>query len=171
MNVSWFLRMSPFLNVQRLEFALHVVGLVQQAGLDHLIDVGAREGQAGLEAALDLREVFALVFFISPSTASMSSCEVTTTQARPRQIVPSSSVIVCRLSIRCDVGADELPDLIDQEEEAVLRPLRVQVLLDPFAEVLDGQREVVLGTVDPLLRGVLALPERLGKGLRPPHPG
>ena len=42
----------------------------------------------------------ALDAFISPRTASMSSCDVTTTQARPLQIVPRSSVIVWRLSIR-----------------------------------------------------------------------
>jgi hypothetical protein len=30
----------------------------------------------------------------------MSSCEVTTTQARRRKIVPSSSVMVCKLSIK-----------------------------------------------------------------------
>ena len=63
------------------------------------------------------------------------------------------------------VGADELADLIDQEDEPVLRPLGVQVLLDPLAEVLDRQGEVVLGPVDPLFGGGLALAERFAERL------
>ena len=72
-----------------------------------------------------------------------------------------------RLEVEHQVGvaADELADLIDQEDQPVLRPLGVQVLLDPLAEVLDGQREVVLGPVDPLLGGRLTLAEGFAERL------
>ena len=80
----------------------------------------------------------------------MSSWDVTTTQARRRQIVPKFLGDRLQVEHQVGVGADELADFIDQEDEPVLRPLRVEVLLDPLAEVLDRQGEVVLGPVDPL---------------------
>ena len=43
-------------------------------------------------------------------------------------------------------------------------PLAVEVLLHPLGEVLDGEAEVVLAAVDPLLDRVLALPQRLREG-------
>ena len=63
------------------------------------------------------------------------------------------------------IGADELADFIDQEDEPVVRPLGIEIFLDPFAEVLDGQGEIVLGIVDPLLRRFSALAERLAERL------
>ena len=44
-------------------------------------------------------------------------------------------------------------------------PFGVEVLLDPLGEVLDGQGEVLLGAVDPLLAGLLALAEGRGESL------
>ena len=63
------------------------------------------------------------------------------------------------------VAADELADLIDQEDDPVVLALLIEVLLDPFAEVLDGEREVLFGLVDPLFSGLLALAGSGGPGL------
>ena len=52
-------------------------------------------------AALSLKMLFpAALFEAARGTRQMVSLDVTTTQARPPQTVPRSSVIVCRLSIR-----------------------------------------------------------------------
>ena len=103
--------------------------------------------------------------FISPSTASMSSCDVTTTQARRRQIVPSSSVIVCRLSIRWESVPMNWPTSSTRKTSRCCGPLESRYSFDPLAEVLDGQGEAVLGPVDPLLGGCLALAESFAERL------
>ena len=59
------------------------------------------------------------------------------------------------------VRADELADLIHQENKSVAWPFGIQVLPDPLGEVLHGEREIVLGIVDPFLRGFLALAQGL----------
>ncbi len=56
------------------------------------------------------------------------------------------------------VVPDELAHFIDQEYDPVLRPLGVQVLLDPLAEVLDRHCEVVFGSVEPFLGRVWLWP-------------
>ena len=37
------------------------------------------------------------------------------------------------------IGANELPDFIHQENQAMLRSFRIEVLFHPLTEVLDGQ--------------------------------
>ena len=134
------------------EFGLHVRHLCQQAGLDHFIDVGAGERQRRVEPALNLREVLLL------GLAHLAQHGVHVFLGRDDDPGPATAdrpqLLGDRLQVehQVGVGADELADFIDQEDEPVLRPLGVQVLLDPLAEVLDGQGEVVLGPVDPLFR-------------------
>ena len=55
------------------------------------------------------------------------------------------------------VVADELPDLVHQEHDPLIRPPAVEVALHPLGEVLDRQREVALCAVHPGLdrRGAL----------------
>ena len=71
----------------------------------------------------------------------MSSWEVTTTQARRLQIVPRFFRDGLQVEHQVGVGPDELADFIDQEHDPMLRPLGIQVFLDPFAEVLDRRSE------------------------------
>jgi len=83
------------------------------------------------------------VLLMSPSTVSMSFLrDVTTTPARRRQIVPISSVMVCKLSHQVGVSSDELANFIDQEHDPVLRTFGIQILLHPLAEVLDRHGEL-----------------------------
>src|SRR5664280_1952389 len=49
--------------------------------------------------------------------------------------------------------------------DAVQRPLRVQILLDPFAEILDRNRKVVLGALDPTDARRLTLSQRFAERL------
>ena len=63
------------------------------------------------------------------------------------------------------VVPDELTDFIDQEHDSVLRPLGIQVFLDPLAEVLDRHREIVFSPVDPLFGCRLALAESFAERL------
>ena len=48
------------------------------------------------------------------------------------------------------VVADELPHLIHQEHDSVVRAPAFEVLLHPFGEILDRESEVVLRSVDQL---------------------
>ena len=165
LKVSWFLRMSPSLLEDGFEFGLHVGQLRQQAGLDHFIDVGAGERQRREEAALNLREVLLLrlahvaqhgvhVFLGRDDDPGPATAD------RPQLLRDGLQV-----EHQVGVGADELADFIDQEHDPVLRPLGIQVLLDPLAEVLDRHGEVVFGPVDPLFGCGLALAERFAERL------
>ena len=65
------------------------------------------------------------------------------------------------------VLADELADLVHQEDDAVVGAPAVEVFLDPLGEVLDGQQglEVVLGLVEPGPRALGALAQGVRQGL------
>ena len=55
------------------------------------------------------------------------------------------------------VPTDELPDFIDQEDDAVILALLVEILLHPLAKILDSDGEVVFRLVDPLFGSFFAL--------------
>ena len=95
----------------------------------------------------------------------MSSCDVTTTQARPMQEVPSSSGDGLQIEHQVGIGADELPDLVNEKDDAVGRPPGIQVALDPLAEILASQGECIFGTVNPFLAGLFTLAEGMGQCL------
>ena len=139
--------------------------LCEQTGLDHLIDVGAGERQAGLETPLNLGEVvrLRLPHLAEHGVDVLLGCDDDPGPAAADR----AEFLGDRLEIehQMRVGADELADFIDQEEQSVVRPLGVEILLDPFAEVLDREGETALPPRRSTSRGIWALAERLGEGL------
>ena len=147
------------------EIGLHVWKLRQQAGLNHFIDVAAGERKRWKEPSLNLREVLLLRLAHVPEHCvhvflGGDDDPGPATADRPQFFRDG-------LQVEHQVGvvANELPDLIHQEYDAVLRPLRFQVLFGPLTEILNGQREIVLGPVDPFLGSSWALAESLAKRL------
>ena len=128
-----------------------LLGLAQQALLDDLVDVGAGKGQAGLEAALDLGEV------IGPRGTHLAQDGVDVLLRGDHDPSPAAAdgaeVLGDGLQVEHEMGvlADELADLVHQEDDAVAGASAVQVLLDPAGEILDGQEglEVVLRLFEP----------------------
>ena len=152
-------------DVNGLKVGLDLGRLGEQTLPDHLVDVGAGERQRREEAALDLREVLPLRL----RHVAEDGVHVLLRRhdhPRPPPAV-GSQFLDDRLQAehQMGVGPDELADLVDQEGDPVLRALRVEVFLDPFAEVLDRDRELVLGAVEPAPAGRLALAERLAQRL------
>jgi len=63
------------------------------------------------------------------------------------------------------VIADKLPDFIDEEDDAAAGPFRVEIALDPFAEILDRDRKFILRAFDPANAGLFALAKRFAQRL------
>ena len=79
----------------------------------------------------------------SPTTLSMSSCEVTNTHARPCALGVEALGDRLEVEHQVGVGADELADLVDEEVEPEAVGLLVEPRLDLVGEVLDGDRVLV----------------------------
>ena len=62
-----------------------------------------------LKRAVMREKSLARLWFISPMTASISSCEVTIIHARPPLVVPSVSVMVWRLSMSWEFCPTKAP--------------------------------------------------------------
>ena len=63
------------------------------------------------------------------------------------------------------VGADELADLIREEQDAVLGRLGVEILFDPMAKVFDRDAEGLFGILEPLMRRLGGKVENAGQRL------
>ena len=63
------------------------------------------------------------------------------------------------------IGADELPDLINEKDDAVVFSPAIEIVLDPLAEVLDGQGKIVLSAINPFFTRLFALAEGMGQCL------
>ena len=151
--------------IELLEWRDDLRPLGQQPRLDDLVHVGARQRQPGGETSLNLREVVRL--------RGLHLAEDLVDVLLRRDDDPGGGAAdgaqVLRDGLQVEhqlaVLADELPDLVDQENQAVLRAPGIQVLLHPLAEVLDAQREVRFGGVHPSFGGFLALPGGLREGV------
>ena len=172
-NVNWFLRMSPFSVKTSFSSSSTSWSFGQQTGLDDFIDIGAGQRQPGLESALNLGEIVGLAaVLISPMTASMSSCEVTTIQARPLQTVPRSSVIVWRLSMRCASVPMNWPTSSTRKIRRWSGPLESRYSLTHLQKFSTVRAEAALRHCRSTFRhDSRALAEGLARGPRPPHPG
>ena len=125
-EVEQRLEVRRLLGVDRLERRGTGVVLVEQALADDLLDVGAGELHAGLEAGLDLGEVVALLL---GAVADDLVHVLLRGHEHPR---PSGALGVEALGDRLEVEhqvrvrADELADLVDEEVEAVAVGLLVE---------------------------------------------
>ena len=149
----------------RFEHILYVRTLRQKAGLNDLVDVGARQRQGREEAPLNLGEILLL----RPAHVAQNGVHVllggddhprAATAERPQFFRDRLQV-----EHQMRVGPDEPADFVDEERDPMPRPFRVQVFVHPLAEILDRQGEVALGPFDPSDARRLALPEGLAERL------
>jgi hypothetical protein len=84
----------------------------------------------------------------------MSSWLVTMTQARPLQRVPSCSVMVCRLSMSCELAPMNWPYFIHQKDDLVTGWAGGEVVIDQAGKTFDVDAVVITGAVKPLAGGL-----------------
>jgi len=149
---------------ERLKLFRNVGRFGEQARLNDLIHVGARQGQAGLEAALNLREVVGLALRHFAQNGVNVFLRGDHDPGAP--LADGAQLFGDRLQVehQMRVGADELADFVNEEDQPAVGAFRVEVILHPLAEVFDRQRKAALGAVNPLFGGFGAELERLRKG-------
>ncbi|MCY1286006.1 hypothetical protein D9M69_383460 [compost metagenome] len=124
----------------------------QQALLDHFVGVGAGQRQACFEAPGNLGEIVGLGgreltehrIHVGlggdddPGAALADGAEVFSDGLQGQH--------------QTGIAADELADLVHQEQDTVLGRLGLEVLAHPVAEVLDRDTECLFGLLEPLVR-------------------
>ena len=169
-EVEQGLEIRRLLCVDGFERRSALVVLLQQAFADDLLHVRGCELDPGLEPGLNFREVIALPL----GTVSDDLVHVLL-RGHEHPSTPTA-LRVQRLGDRLKVqhqvrvGADELPDLVDEEVQPKTCWLLVQPGTDLVGEVLDRHRVVVLirlkdaardvQTRDPCIRLIDLLPDR-----------
>ena len=164
------LEIRRLLCVDGFERRSALVVLFQQAFADDLFHVRGCELDPGLEPGLNLREVIAL-----PLGAVSDDLVHVLLRGHEHPSTPTA-LRVQRLGDRLKVqhqvrvGADELPDLIDEEVQPKTCWLLVQPGADLVGEILDRHRVVVLirlqdaardvQTRDPCIRLINLVPDR-----------
>ena len=138
------------------------IGLGEQPLLDHLVDVGTREGKPGRKPALDLAEV------VLGRRGHVAEDLVELLLSRDHHPGPAltdgAEVLDDRLEVEHQpaVAADERSHLVHQEHEPAALCLLVEVVLHVFGERLDAELEAAFRAIHPLLGRRL----RLAGGLR-----
>ena len=121
--MSWLLEDVTLPGEEAFQLVHDIVALGQQAGLDDLIHVGTGEGEAGLETALNLGEVVGLGLL---HLAEHGVDVFLRGHDHPGPALADRAELLgdgLQVEHQMGIGADELADLIDQKDEAVLRPL------------------------------------------------
>ena len=153
--------------VERGQLGPGGVGLGQQTLLDDLVDVAAGQGQPGLEAALNLGKVVGL------AGAHLAEDGVDVLLGGDHHpgapAAGGAEVLGDGLEAEHQVGvlADELADLVHQEDQAMGGAAAVEILAHPAGEVLHREQrgEVGLGLVQPAAGALGALAQGVGQRL------
>lgn len=154
--------------VEGLQCLAGGLGLAQEALLDDLVHIGAGQGEAGLEAALDLGEV------VGAAGAHFAEDGVDVLLGGNDHPGPAAAegaeIFGDGLEVEHQVGVltDELTDLVHQEDQAMAGTPAVEVVAHPAGEVFHREQgfEVLLGLVEPGpdARGALAQGRGEGAG-------
>ena len=139
---------------------VRALALGEQALADDLVGVGAGERQPGVEASLDLGEVLRLGL-VGLAERSVDVFLAGDDDPRPT-LRRGTKLLGDGLQVEHQLGvvADELTDLVDQEDDAVAGGPGLEVGVHQLGEGLDVDAVLVARAVEPLAGGFLALPER-----------
>ena len=151
--------------VDRNQLIRFIRVLGQQAPLDHLLHIGAGQGELGLEAALDLAQVVRLLKL--HLTQDSLQVGLGGDEHRGPAVGGGGQALHHGLQVEQPAAllADELASLVHEEIEPETRRLAIEVLLHPGGEALDREAVAVLGVAYYFYGVVFAATELFGIGL------
>ena len=149
-------------NIDKLLRFIRCLG--QQAPLDHLLHIGAGQGELGLEAALNLAQVVRLLK-LHLADYSFEVGLGGNEYGRPT-ICSDSKTLHNSLQIEQTRSffSDELACLVYEEIEPESRRLAIEVLLDPASQAFNREAVAVLSVINNFDCIIFAATELLGIG-------